>query len=183
MGHWSSALSADAFISTMFVWLFVWEKKKITTLISGPSSMFPLLRRDKLALPYFLLILLWNWAGNFSQKDAPTLIKYLSWVSMRSSTAQGTLIHSSTLSRPLNLIVLNKFSLSNRRQTSYATMAVWHALEYSIPAPARYPDLYTVLNVLLSAAGFMAFLAYFNYRQLVEVTESREGKAQKKKTK
>ncbi|KAG0053198.1 Glucosyltransferase-like protein [Gryganskiella cystojenkinii] len=41
-----------------------------------------------------------------------------------------------------------------------------HAAEQWIPTPlAKYPDLYPVLNALWSAAGFILFWIYFNYRQ------------------
>ncbi|CAE6513982.1 unnamed protein product [Rhizoctonia solani] len=39
---------------------------------------------------------------------------------------------------------------------AYATLALIHILEAFIPAPARYPDIYPVLNVLLSASVFGA---------------------------
>ncbi|CAE6445127.1 unnamed protein product [Rhizoctonia solani] len=39
---------------------------------------------------------------------------------------------------------------------AYATLALIHILEAFIPAPARYPDIYSVLNVLLSASIFGA---------------------------
>ena len=41
-----------------------------------------------------------------------------------------------------------------------------HIAEYWVPTPfAKYPDLYPVLNALWSAAGFILFWGYFNYRQ------------------
>ncbi|KAG8715874.1 Glucosyltransferase-like protein [Ceratobasidium sp. 423] len=39
---------------------------------------------------------------------------------------------------------------------AYTTLALIHTLEAFVPAPARYPDLYPVLNVLLSAPIFGA---------------------------
>ncbi|KAH7337033.1 ALG6, ALG8 glycosyltransferase family-domain-containing protein [Rhizoctonia solani] len=39
---------------------------------------------------------------------------------------------------------------------AYTTLALIHALEAFVPAPTRYPDLYPVLNVLLSASIFGA---------------------------
>ncbi|KEP48563.1 ALG6 ALG8 glycosyltransferase [Rhizoctonia solani 123E] len=39
---------------------------------------------------------------------------------------------------------------------AYATLALIHTLEAFIPAPARYPDIYSVLNVLISASVFGA---------------------------
>ncbi|KAG9077404.1 hypothetical protein FS749_010719, partial [Ceratobasidium sp. UAMH 11750] len=37
---------------------------------------------------------------------------------------------------------------------AYATLTLIHILEAIFPAPARYPDLFPVLNVLLSASVF-----------------------------
>ncbi|KAI8918723.1 glycosyl transferase [Entophlyctis helioformis] len=48
---------------------------------------------------------------------------------------------------------------------SFASMVSWHLGESLMPPPARYPDLFVVLNVLISAAHFVLFLAYFNLQQ------------------
>ncbi|RUS31419.1 hypothetical protein BC938DRAFT_477859 [Jimgerdemannia flammicorona] len=146
-------------------------------------SMFPLLKREKLSLPYFLLSLLWNWAGNFTQDGAPTLVKYLSWVSMRPIFhPYHNASHSANhlVSRPGLSLFFWFNHPSSTTQASYATMAGWHALEHFVSPPSRYPDLYTVANVLLSASGFLAFLAYFNFRQLVEVDEVEEAEVKKR---
>ncbi|KAF8950940.1 Glucosyltransferase-like protein [Haplosporangium bisporale] len=45
-----------------------------------------------------------------------------------------------------------------------------HIAEIAVPTPLpRYPDLYPVLNALWSAAGFVLFWLYFNYRQFATV--------------
>lgn len=45
-----------------------------------------------------------------------------------------------------------------------------HIAEIAVPTPVpRYPDLYPVLNALWSAAGFVLFWLYFNYRQFATV--------------
>ncbi|CAG8727448.1 12876_t:CDS:2, partial [Racocetra persica] len=75
-------------------------------------SMFPLLKKDRLVLPYFTVLLMWNWMGSFIKQDTkPIILKYLSWV-------------------------------------SYSMMAFIHILEFNIPPPKRYPDIYVVLNVI-----------------------------------
>ncbi|CAG8722968.1 28454_t:CDS:2, partial [Dentiscutata erythropus] len=94
-------------------------------------SMFPLLKKDKLVLPYFTVWLMWNWIGSFIKQDTkPIILKYLSWL-------------------------------------SYFVMASIHILEFNIPPPKRYPDIYVVLNVIFSAGMFTIFLFYFNYRQII----------------
>ncbi|KAJ3154001.1 Glucosyltransferase-like protein [Geranomyces variabilis] len=49
---------------------------------------------------------------------------------------------------------------------SYAVIATLHILQAAIPPPARYPDLYTMANVLVCTGLFVSMLVYFNYRQL-----------------
>ncbi|KAG0346524.1 Glucosyltransferase-like protein [Podila minutissima] len=49
-------------------------------------------------------------------------------------------------------------------------IAAMHIAEMAVPTPLpRYPDLYPVLNALWSAAGFVLFWLYFNYRQFATV--------------
>lgn len=53
-------------------------------------SMFPLLKREGLALPYFIVTALWNWiVSNFSQSQqqqpAKAMKRYTVWASFRSS--------------------------------------------------------------------------------------------------
>ena len=44
-------------------------------------------------------------------------------------------------------------------------MVVLHALEATTPPPPRYPDLYTVGNVLVSSASFLVSMFYFGVHQ------------------
>ncbi|KAK3830083.1 MAG: dolichyl pyrophosphate Man9GlcNAc2 alpha-1,3-glucosyltransferase [Linnemannia elongata] len=50
-----------------------------------------------------------------------------------------------------------------------------HLGEMFVAPPARYPDLYAVLNSLWSAAGFVLYWAYFNYRQFTMVNTPKMG--------
>ncbi|ORX88995.1 ALG6, ALG8 glycosyltransferase [Basidiobolus meristosporus CBS 931.73] len=99
-------------------------------------SMFPLLKRDGLMIPYFIMLCLWNWLGNFLERPK----KY-------------TLV--------LNLL-------------SYVTMVAIHALEFLVVPPAKYPDIFTMLNVIFSCGMFTLFFVYFNYRQLTTSTKSKK---------
>ncbi|CAG8484918.1 6862_t:CDS:2 [Acaulospora morrowiae] len=93
-------------------------------------SMYPLLKKDRLVLPFFVVWFMWNWLGSFiRQKTKPIVFKYASVV-------------------------------------SYLVMTVIYVMEFNVPPPARYPDIYVVLNVTFSAAMFLVFLIYFNYRQI-----------------
>ncbi|CAG8523049.1 12251_t:CDS:10 [Funneliformis caledonium] len=45
-------------------------------------SLFPLLKREHLILPYFIVWLMWNWMGSFVQQNVePIILKYISWAS------------------------------------------------------------------------------------------------------
>ncbi|KAG0279350.1 Glucosyltransferase-like protein [Linnemannia exigua] len=50
-----------------------------------------------------------------------------------------------------------------------------HLGEMLVAPPARYPDLYAVLNSLWSAAGFVLYWVYFNYRQFTMVNTPKMG--------
>ncbi|KAG0197066.1 Glucosyltransferase-like protein [Mortierella sp. GBA30] len=55
-------------------------------------------------------------------------------------------------------------------------MVGMHVAEVVVPKPLpRYPNLYPVLNALWSAAGFVLFWAYFNYRQFTIVSAPKTG--------
>ncbi|GBB87903.1 hypothetical protein RclHR1_01440018 [Rhizophagus clarus] len=45
-------------------------------------SMFPLLKKDRLILSYFIVWFMWNWMGSFVQQDVkPIVLRYISWAS------------------------------------------------------------------------------------------------------
>ena len=91
-------------------------------------TMFPLLKRDRLRIPYFVFTLLWTWLMGqpaiFFSKDINRAN------SPRKSLVQ--LLHG----------------------TFYVAMTVWHFAEALIPPPDSKPDLWVVINVLIGAAGF-----------------------------
>lgn len=43
---------------------------------------------------------------------------------------------------------------------------VWHIAEAYIEPPANLPDLYTVINVLISCVLFTLLFGYYMYRQV-----------------
>lgn len=95
--------------------------------ILGSWTMFPLLKRDQLRVPYFVLTLLWGWLMGL-----PSLV--LSG-SPRKAAAP----------KPLTRLLHGGF---------YAVMVIWHGLEASVQPPLGKPDLWVVANVLVGAAGF-----------------------------
>ncbi|ESK90477.1 glycosyltransferase family 57 protein [Moniliophthora roreri MCA 2997] len=83
-------------------------------------SMWPLLKRDGLGVPYLALLLLWN-----------------------------RMIGHNPLRFPIkNFVQLVSVNI-------YAAAAVLHVLEMIITPPERYPDLFAVLNVLVSTPAFV----------------------------
>jgi alpha-1,3-glucosyltransferase len=98
--------------------------------------MWPLLKRDGQGLNYVVLTLLWNYVIGYDPLTlSSSLVKIISLVSLACITHR------------LVLILL---------QTAYMAIALIHTLEAFIPPPTRYPDLYPVLNVLVSASVFGA---------------------------
>jgi len=94
--------------------------------VLGCWTMFPLLKRDQLRVPYFVLTLLWAWLVG---ADVPLL-------SANAGHAQLG---------PLTKGIHGGF---------YAAMVVWHFFEAFVAPPAGKPDTWVVVNVLIGAAGF-----------------------------
>ncbi|KAI7876226.1 ALG6, ALG8 glycosyltransferase [Lichtheimia hyalospora FSU 10163] len=89
-------------------------------------SMFPLLKREGLMIPYFCITLLWNYMIGLS----------------------------TSLNRHLNTVV-------------YVTLIAWHFTEAYITPPERLPDLFAVLNAIISCGYFVLLWIFFLYRQFV----------------
>ena len=97
--------------------------------ILGTWTMFPLLQRVQLRIPYAVLTLLWAYLlglpptslGAYFQEDQSILVQW------------GTaLVHGSF----------------------YLAIGLWHVLEGSVTPPADKPDLWVVANVGVGAVGF-----------------------------
>lgn len=114
--------------------------------ILGAWTLFPLLKRDGLQLPYFILTLLWSYLLGLP----PTSLS-LYWTSSPVPPNSST-----TTTRPkLNP---NPNTLSPLTKTlhlaSYSAIIIWHILEACLPSPVGKPDLYPVLNAVMGAGGF-----------------------------
>lgn len=103
--------------------------------VLGSWTMYPLLKRDELRIPYFVMTGLWAYLMGLP----PT-----SFEIYRSRTPVG---ESSPVSEPH---ILTKLLHS----CFYLAMIVWHVLEAFVPPPESKPDLWVVLNVLIGAGGF-----------------------------
>ena len=93
-------------------------------------TLFPLLKRDELRVPYAVLTLLWAYL--------------LGLPPVSFSLYLGHHTDRPGLEIPAKVIHLG----------FYAAMIVWHMLEAFVETPKGKPDLWVVLNVLIGAAGF-----------------------------
>lgn len=103
--------------------------------ILGSWTMYPLLKREELGVPYFVMTLLWAYLMGL---PPVSLDAYRS----RSSTEDPNARFE--LNLPAKLIHLSL----------YLAMVAWHVLEaFAAPLPGK-PDLWVVLNALIGAGGF-----------------------------
>ena len=96
--------------------------------ILGAWTLFPLLKKDELRVPYVVLTFLWAYLLGLP----PTSL----------SVYKNGL--SGGLTAPVKILHLS----------FYLAMVMWHIFEGFVPAPQGKPDLWVVLNVLIGAAGF-----------------------------
>ena len=100
----------------------------------GCWTMFPLLAKDQLRVPYFTLTLLWAYLMGL---PPCSLSVYLI------STTEGGLHWTSKVAH----------------LGTYAAMLAWHAIVFFVLPPESKPDLWVVANVCLGAAGLRAVLS------------------------
>lgn len=96
----------------------------------GTWTLFPLLKRDELRVPYSVLSLFWAYLLGLP----PTSLS----------------LYARSYSRSAGLSTLIKVV----HLGFYAAMVVWHVLEAFVPTPEGKPDLWVVLNAVIGAAGF-----------------------------
>ncbi|KAF2099896.1 ALG6, ALG8 glycosyltransferase [Rhizodiscina lignyota] len=94
----------------------------------GVWTMFPLLKRDELRVPYFVLSLLWAWLIGLPP------------ISLSA--------YSSQVPNPVNVFT------TLIHLGVYGAMIAWHFAESYVAPPENKPDLWVVANVLVGAAGF-----------------------------
>lgn len=100
----------------------------------GTWTLYPLLKRDGLAIPYVVLTLLWAYLIGIPPASTCAY-------SLRCSKETE---QSGSISSPITVLHF----------IFYFAMMVWHALEQFVPPPSNKPDLYPVINALIGAFGF-----------------------------
>jgi len=96
----------------------------------GSWTMYPLLKRDGLSIPYAVLTLLWLWLLGLPPSS----------LSVYSSKFKG----AKDLQSWIKIIHL----------LFYTVMMLWHLGELFVPAPGRFPHMWVVVNVVVGAGGF-----------------------------
>ena len=104
-------------------------------------TMFPLLARDELRLPYAVLTLLWSY------------LLGLPPCSMSVYNAEDGELH---------------WAVKVVHLGTYVAMLVWHVVEFFVPPPESKPDLWIVANVCLGAAGFGLCYLWCLWKLVVE---------------
>lgn len=107
-------------------------------------TLFPLLVRDGLRIPYIVLSLTAMYLLG---------IPPFSFQLYTATAAEGGGLHWTTQMLHLG---------------SYAAIAVWHIIELTLQPPASKPDLFVVANVCLGAAGFAMCYLWCLWRLAVE---------------
>lgn len=102
--------------------------------ILGTWTLFPLLKRDELRVPYYIFTLLWAYLLGLP----PVSME----VYRKSRTPEGG---EATPAYVLTTLLHVGF---------YLAMVAWHVLEAFVDPPPTKPDLWVVLNALIGAAGF-----------------------------
>jgi alpha-1,3-glucosyltransferase len=104
----------------------------------GVWTMFPLLKRDRLTIPYVVVSLLWA---------------YLLGLPPTSVSAYYDPEHENVVGRPLAPDELSTPTKILHFQT-YVVMAFWHVLAAFATPPEDKPDLWVVVNACIGAACF-----------------------------
>lgn len=108
----------------------------------GSFTMFPLLQRVDLRVPYAVLTFLWAYLLDLPPASLnayfPGTKSFTQWVTF--------LVHAAF----------------------YLAMAGWHVVEAFVPPPEDKPDLWTVANVGVGVAGFGLCYLWCFYRLVVE---------------
>ncbi|KAI9141523.1 glycosyl transferase [Paraphysoderma sedebokerense] len=122
----------------------LWDRKFWKWIVNfAVFSMYPLLKKDGQTIPYFCLLSLWN------------LLLH--------ETSSSSAISQSRLQNILSWIM----------KLTYLTAIAIQTLDAVLIPPKRYPDLYVVLNVMLSAGVFGIGWAWGLYAQYIWYCDSK----------
>jgi len=111
--------------------------------ILGAWTMFPLLRRVHLEIPYAVLTLLWAWLLGLPP------------------TSMGAYLDASQPKWA-------QIALGMIHGTFYTVMIAWHVVEAAVKPPNSMPDLWVVANVGIGAAGFTLCYVWCFWKLLTE---------------
>ncbi|KAI5286812.1 Glucosyltransferase-like protein [Ascosphaera acerosa] len=112
--------------------------------VVGAFTLFPLLRRDGLAVPYAVTTLLWAYLLGLPPTSLALYVRRQSNGPAADSSSEEKEGSDGELAPPAAAIHL----------ATYAALLAWHAGEALVPPPPTKPDLWPVLNALLGAAAF-----------------------------
>jgi alpha-1,3-glucosyltransferase len=104
----------------------------------GTWTLYPLLERDGLRTPYFVVVLLWAYLLGLPPTSAAIYYDHANQNEPAKPRPAGDL---STATKILH-------------GEYYMAMILWHGLHAFIPPPESKPDLWIVVNVCLGAAAF-----------------------------
>ncbi|ESZ93732.1 glycosyltransferase family 57 protein [Sclerotinia borealis F-4128] len=126
--------------------------------VLGVFTMFPLLQREELRIPYFVLVLLWLYLLGLPPFSFEVYAQFNdgNWVGFGT-----TLIHT----------------------VFYEAMLGWHLGEVFYKPPHMYPDLWVILNVGIGVAGFGICYLWCLWSLAVESGFLDSSKSEKTKTK
>ncbi|KAH7399254.1 glycosyl transferase [Pyrenochaeta sp. MPI-SDFR-AT-0127] len=108
----------------------------------GTWTMFPLLKRDELRVPYFVISLLWAHLLGLPP---------VSFSAYHEGSRSGLTLFSKIVH--LNL---------------YIVMVIWHVVEAFYPPPADKPDLWVVANAIVGTGGFGICYLWCLWRLMVK---------------
>lgn len=97
-------------------------------------TLFPLLKRDGLQVPYFVLTALWAWL--------------MALPPFSLSAYFGQARDKERAKTPVDVLT------AVLHLSAYVAMVVWHLLDAFVPPPFDKPDLWVVANVLVGTGGF-----------------------------
>ncbi|KAJ6032258.1 CAZyme family GT57 [Penicillium herquei] len=103
--------------------------------VLGSWTMYPLLKREELRVPYIVMTLLWAYLMGLPPLSLET------YRSRSSSEDPNSQFELNIFAKLLHIIF-------------YILMIGWHVGEAFVPPPPGKPDLWVVLNALIGAGGF-----------------------------
>jgi alpha-1,3-glucosyltransferase len=103
--------------------------------VLGAWTMYPLLKRDGLRVPYAVVTLLWAYLLGLPPTSAALFAR---------QQQQGSNKHHQNLSMAAKVL----------HAVFYVAMVAWHAVDAVLPPPPTKPDLWVLLNAAIGAAGF-----------------------------